>query len=256
MTEDKDMADTTAVQDTGEKKPLSRFLPLVVIGVVAVLGFVFLRDYLSFDALKENREALLAWRDDNYLIAALTYVGIYIVVVGFSLPGGLVMTLTGGFLFGLVAGTLLTLVGATAGATCIFLAARAGLGDSLRERAGPWMKKFESQFKENQLSFLFFLRLVPAMPFVIANVLPAFFGVSLFTYIWTTFLGIFPGTAVFTSVGTGLGEIFDSGGSIGDATSDPYVWGPLLALSILSLLPIIIKKVRGKPAVAGEDADV
>lgn len=252
-----EMAETTVTPNaSANDRGVTRFIPLLVIGAGALLGFIFLKDYLSFDTLRENREALLAWRDDNYLLAAVSYVLLYVLVVAFSLPGAAVMTLTGGFLFGLFAGTLLTVCGATLGATCIFVAAKTSLGDSLKERAGPWMKKFEEGFQENEISFLFFLRLVPAVPFFIANLLPAFFGVSLFTYAWTTFFGILPGTAVYTSVGTGLGEIFAQGGSITDAISDPWVWGPLLALSMLSLLPIIIKKVRGKPAIAGDDADV
>ena len=119
------------------------------------------------------------------------------------------------------------------------------------------MKKFEKGFQENEISFLFLLRLVPAIPFFIANLLPAFFGVSLFTYVWTTFLGILPGSAVYTSVGTGLGEVFAKGGDLSFSIfADPAIWGPLVGLMALAVLPIIIKKVRGKPAISGDDANV
>lgn len=257
MTKDDEMADTTASPPGGSSKSLTRFIPLVVIGLGAVLGYIFLGEHLSLDTLKENRESLIAWRDDNYLLAAVLYVVAYILVVAFSLPGAAAMTLTGGFLFGLVAGTLLTVVGATIGAACIFLAAKTSLGDSMKKHAGPWMAKFEKGFQENEISFLFLLRLVPAIPFFVANLLPAFFGVSLFTYIWTTFLGILPGSAVYTSIGTGLGEVFARGGDVSfDIVKDPAVWGPLFGLIVLALLPIIIKKVRGKPAIPGGDADV
>ncbi len=230
-----------------------RWLPLGIIAGGAALGTYFFGDYLSFEALRENREALLAWRDSNYLVAALTYMAIYIAVVAFSLPGAAVMTLTGGFLFGLVAGTLLTVTAATIGATCIFLAARTSLGATLKERAGPWMEKFERGFQENEISFLFLLRLVPVVPFFVANLLPAFFGVKLMTYIWTTFLGIAPGTAVYTSVGTGLGEILASGEELSlNVFADPMVWGPFVGLIALALLPMIVKAVRGKP-IAGEE---
>lgn len=235
-------------QDTQEKSAIWRFAPLAVIGIGAVLGYIFLGDYLSFDTLKENRETLLAWRDQNFVLAALTFMAIYIAVVAFSLPGATPMTLTGGFLFGLVTGTLLTITAATIGAACIFLAARTSLGASMKERAGPWMEKFEKGFQENQISFLFLLRLVPAVPFFIANLLPAFFGVKLITYVWTTFFGILPGSAVYTSVGTGLGELFDRGEELSlNVFADPMVWGPFVGLIALALLPIIIKAVRGKP---------
>lgn len=257
MTKDKDMADTTASLTTDQASRFKKFLPLIVIGAGALLGYIFLGDYLNFDTLKDNREALLAWRDDNYVLAAFLYVVAYILVVAFSLPGAAIMTLTGGFLFGLIAGTLLTVTGATIGAACIFLAAKTSLGDSMKKHAGPWMNKFEKGFQENEISFLFLLRLVPAIPFFIANLLPAFFGVSLVTYVWTTFLGILPGSAVYTSVGTGLGEVFARGEGLSfNIFADPSVWGPLVGLIFLAILPIIIKKVRGKPAIAGDDADV
>lgn len=254
MTEEKDMVDATVQRPETAEKSLTRFLPLVVLGAGAVIGFVFLREYLSFDTLKENREALLAWRDDNYVLAALAYVLGYVLIVAFSIPGAAFMTLTGGFLFGLIPGTLLTVFGATVGASCIFLAAKTSLGASLKKRAGPWMEKFEKGFQENEISFLFLLRLVPALPFFVANLLPAFFGVKLFTYVWTTFLGILPGTAVYTSIGTGLGEVFAKGEDLSlNVFSDPAVWGPFVGLTVLAILPIIIKKVRGKPAIAGDD---
>jgi len=258
MTKDRDMAETTASQiSSGQEKSLTRFLPLIALGGGAILGFIFLREYLSLDTLRDNREALLAWRDDNYLLAALVYVLAYVLVVAFSIPGAAFMTLTGGFLFGLVPGTLLTVVGATTGAACIFIAAKTSFGESLKERAGPWMEKFEKSFQENEISFLFLLRLVPALPFFVANLLPAFFGVSLFTYVWTTFLGILPGTAVYTSIGTGLGEVFAQGGDISlNIFAEPSVWGPFAALIALAIMPIVIKKIRGNSAAAKDEADV
>lgn len=257
MTEKKPMTDRTAEIPAQASKGWTRFLPLIALAVGAVLGYIFLGDYLSFDTLKENREALLAWRDDNYLLCVLAYMAVYVLVVAFSLPGGAVMTLTGGFLFGLISGTIYTVIGATIGATCIFLAAKTSLGATLKERAGPWMKKFEAGFKENEISFLFLIRLVPAIPFFVANLLPAFFGVKLFTYVWTTILGILPGSAVYTSVGTGLGEVFARGDDVSlNIFSDPAVWGPFLGLIALALLPIAIKAVRGKPALPEADENV
>ena len=232
-----------------------RWLPLGIIGLGAVVGTWMFGDYLSVDALRDNREALLAWRDSNYAVAVLTYMAVYIAVVAFSLPGALVMTLTGGFLFGLIPGTIYTVTAATIGATCIFIAARTSLGATLKERAGPWMEKFEKGFQENEISFLFLLRLVPAVPFFIANLLPAFFGVKLVTYLWTTFFGIAPGSAVYTSVGTGLGEVLASGEELSlDIFANPAVWGPFVGLIALALLPILIKAVRGKP-VPGAEGD-
>ncbi|MEL6680847.1 MAG: VTT domain-containing protein, partial [Pseudomonadota bacterium] len=167
---------TDSTDRTPPKFSIQRLLPLLAIVAVAVLGFVFLRDYLSFETLRDNREALIAWRDQNYVLAALVYAAIYVAVVAFSLPGALVMTLTGGFLFGLVGGVLLTVSSATIGAVAIFLAARMGLGESLSKRmdaSGGTIARLKAGLRENEVSVLFLMRLVPAIPFFAANLLPA-----------------------------------------------------------------------------------
>ncbi|MFT7493444.1 MAG: putative membrane protein YdjX (TVP38/TMEM64 family), partial [Alteromonas macleodii] len=84
--------------DTSQSSALMKRLPIIVITVVAVLGAYFLRDYLTFEALAENRESLIAFRDVNYLLTVLVFIAIYTVVVAFSLPGAIILTLAGGFL--------------------------------------------------------------------------------------------------------------------------------------------------------------
>ena len=153
-----------------------RYLPLAVIVVVAAIGAFTLRDYLSFDALRDNREALIAFRDNNYLLTALAFVAAYVVLVAFSLPGATVATLTGGFLFGLFPGVLYNVGGATLGAIVIFLAAQWGLGDRLKERmdaSDGVVRKIKAGIDDNQWSMLFFIRLVPVVPFFVANLVPA-----------------------------------------------------------------------------------
>ncbi len=232
------------------KSGLARYLPLIVILVVAIVGAFTLKDYLSFDALRDNREALIGFRDSNYLIAVLGFIAIYTAVVAFSLPGATIVTLTGGFLFGTVFGTVFNVTGATVGATLIFLAARYGFGEKLGaklESSDGAVKKIKDGIDENQWSMLFIIRLVPAVPFFIANLIPAFLEVPLHRYVISTFLGIIPGTLVFTSVGAGLGEVFAKGESpdLG-IIFEPHILLPILGLSALSLLPILIKAVTGK----------
>lgn len=241
------MVDQSVMSETPSKFSLKKFAPLIAAVGGAVALYIFGGDYLSFDALRENREALLAWRDANYVLAALAFVVAYCIATALSFPGGLALTLTGGFLFGTIFGAAFVVTGATLGAVAIFLIAKAGLGDTMRQRASGFLKKMEAGFRENEISFLLILRLVPAVPFFIANVAPAFLGASLFNYTWTTFLGIIPGTLVYASVGAGLGAVFAAG-------EDPnfglifewHILGPLLGLAALSALPIIIKKVRGQ----------
>ncbi|MEM6466461.1 MAG: TVP38/TMEM64 family protein [Pseudomonadota bacterium] len=205
---------------------------------------------MSFQALADNRETLLAWRDNNYLMVALLYALIYVAVVAFSLPGGLVMTLTGGFLFGAIVGASLTVFSATIGASAIFLAAKSGLGDALHAKlngasSGGILKRIENGLRENEVSYLLMMRLVPAIPFFVANLAPAFLGVKLRNYVLTTFFGIIPGTAVYAWVGSGLGEVFDRGETPNlGIIFEPQVLGPILGLAALSALPILLKSFR------------
>ncbi len=236
---------------TQDAKPgLMRNLPLIIILAVAVLGAFTLRDYLSFDALRDNREALIAFRDGHYLLTVLGFVIAYVVIVGFSLPGALIATLTGGFLFGTLAGSLFSVTGATLGATIIFLAARHGLGEKLKERMDASqgaINKIKKGLDENQWSMLFFIRLVPAVPFFVANLIPAFLAVPLYRFFVSTFLGIIPGSLVYSSVGAGLGEVFERGETPNfGLIFEPHILLPILGLSALSLLPVIVKAVTGK----------
>ena len=120
-----------------ETSPLRRWAPLALLALGAGAGWWFFGDALSFETLRDNREARGAWRDANFALAAGAYMLAYVLVVAFSLPGALIMTLTGGFLFGLVWGALFTLIGATIGATAIFLAAKTSLGESLKAKMVP-----------------------------------------------------------------------------------------------------------------------
>ncbi|MGB0438882.1 MAG: TVP38/TMEM64 family protein, partial [Paracoccaceae bacterium] len=168
-------------QSPPKTSSLVRLLPLGGIALAAIAGIVFLGDSLSFEALRDNREALLAFRDANYVLTLAVFMLAYIAIVAFSLPGASAATLTGGFLFATFPGALFNITAATIGAIGIFLAARWGLGARLAARmdqaSGP-MKALKSGIDKNQWETLFLMRLVPAVPFFIANLAPAFFGVS------------------------------------------------------------------------------
>jgi uncharacterized membrane protein YdjX (TVP38/TMEM64 family) len=243
-----------------DDRPAKRRLPLspqrlaliaLAVGAVGVAIWL-LRDTITFETLRENRETLLAWRDANYLLAAAGYMALYAAVIALSLPGGAVMTMTGGFLFGLVAGTAMTVVAATTGATLIFLAAKAGFGDALHRRMTEQgsegvLKRLEAGLRENAFNYLLMIRLVPAFPFWLINLAPAFLGIRLRTYVAATFLGIIPGTAVYTWIGAGLGEVFARGEEPDfGLIFDPVILGPILGLAALAVLPVVIRKLRGR----------
>ncbi len=241
-----DMSDMTQTPPNN----VQRYLPLVAIALVAIVGAVTLRDYLTFETLRDNREALLAFRDGHFVLTISVFAAAYVAIVAFSLPGASIATLTGGFLFGTLTGSMVNVMAATIGATAIFLAARWGLGARLGaklENSEGKVKQIKDGIDENQWSMLFLIRLVPAVPFFLANLIPAFLEVPLYRFVVSTFLGIIPGTVVYTSVGAGLGEVFARGESpdLG-IIFEPHIIGPILGLAALSALPIVIKALRGK----------
>ena len=242
---------TTMTEQT--QNPWIRRLPLIIIGVVAILGAIYLRDYLTFDALRDNREALLSFRDNNFVLTVAVFILAYVVIVAFSLPGATIATLTGGFLFATFPGALFNVTAATIGATAIFLAARWGFGEKLGARlegSEGVVKKIKDGIDENQWSMLFLIRLVPAIPFFMANLIPSFLEVPLRRFVISTFFGIMPGTIVYTSVGAGLGEVFERGETPNlGIIFEPAIFLPILGLCALATLPILIKALRGKKGI-------
>ena len=193
-------------------------------------------------------------------MALAGYVLIYTLVTALSLPGGLVLTIAGGFLFGWFYGGPASVVGATTGATLLFLAVRSSFGDSLASRAGPFVERLAAGFRGDAFNYLLFLRLVPAFPFFVINLVPALCGVSLRTYVLATFLGIIPGTTAFAFAGSGLDSVFAaqgapyeackaSGAKVCELAVDakslvtPELLVALVALGIVSLLPIVLKRL-------------
>jgi len=233
------------------KSALKRFVPVIII-VLALGAFFALGGpkYVSLESLKSNREALSGFVENNLLMSILGFVALYAVLTVISFPGASLLSIFGGFLFGTLIGGSAITVGATIGAVGIFLAARYALGDALTKKAGPYMKKFEEGLKENEISYLFILRLIPAFPFFIVNIVPALFDVKLRNYSLTTFFGIIPGCFVYASVGAGAGAILDKGGELqlGGLMTQPKVLLPVLGLIALSLMPIIYKKFFKKTA--------
>ncbi len=231
-----------------------RIMPLIIVAIVLVLFFAFdLAQYISFVALAEHRVSLLSRVDQHAVLAPLVYISLYIVVVAFSLPGGLVMTVTGGFLFGAIVGGMYAVISATLGATALFLIAKTSVGDYLLSKAGDMVHKMQKGFAEDALSYMFVLRLVPLFPFFIVNLVPAFLGVPLRTYVVATLFGIMPATFVYALAGSGLGSVLDQGQGVtmaGVLTTE--MMSALLGLALLAVIPVIYKRFVKRTIVKGE----
>ena len=221
-----------------------RWLPvaLLALGLAAVL-LLDLDRFLSFEMLRERRAWLTAEVAAHPARSAALFFLIYAAAIALSIPGGTVLTLAGGFLFGTVLGALLVIGAATLGACMVFLAARTAIGDLLKRRAGPFLARMERGFRENAFTYLLVLRLIPLFPFWLVNLVPAFFGMHLAGYALATLIGIAPATIVFASLGSGLGAVFDAGATPEvSLLLSPRLLLPLIALALLALAPVLYRR--------------
>lgn len=240
-----------------EKKPVSiwvRLWPIYLIVAVMVGAWqAGLFQYLSLETLREQQEALQGFVADNLLLAVAVFVGIYALATLFMLPGALWITIAGGLLFGLVGGSIATIIGATLGASLLFAAAKTSIGRALRERAGPFMKRMEAGFNENPFSYMFAMRLMPVVPFPVANIAPALLGAKYREFAITTALGIIPGVVAYTWIGTSLGASLDP-----EATQSLFgvvknFIPAFAALGVVALIPVAYKKIAGRKAAKLEE---
>ena len=216
---------------------------LAVMFAIAIGAFFYfdLAQYLSLQNLQGNRDRLLAYAEDHYVTAVLLFIGVYGVQTALSLPGAAALTLVGGFLFGSVVGTLYVNVAATAGATLAFLAARYLLQDWVERKFGDRLGPIQQGFARNAFSYLMTLRLIPAFPFFLVNLVSGLTRINVGTYIAATAIGILPGSFVYAYAGRQLGTI----NSLGEIASPPVLLAFTL-LGLLALFPIIYRKLKGR----------
>jgi len=246
---------------------LKRWMPLIGLAAITalVLGMGWHRQ-LTLENIALHRHTLKSFLAAHSVLAPLIYATVYAAVVALSLPGGLVLTLTGGLLFGCLIGGLLAVLAATTGATVVFLIARSSLGDTLTLKAGPWLAKLRTGFQKDALSYLLFLRLVPAFPFWLVNLAPALLGIPLRTYVIGTFIGILPGTFAFASAGAGLDSIIAAAeaehaacvAAKGEALCKLHINASSLVtkelllafvlLGLIALIPMVLKRWRARDA--------
>jgi uncharacterized membrane protein YdjX (TVP38/TMEM64 family) len=230
------MTTTSAAQ--APSNPMGKIVLLVLLGFgIGAFLYFDLSQFLSLDALKSNRDNLLAYTETNFGTAMGIFILAYIIQTGFSLPGGAIMTLAGGFLFGSVLGTVLVNIGATTGATLGFLSARYLLRDWVEQKFGDRLEPIQAGFAKNAFSYLMTLRLIPAFPFFLVNLVSGLTRINIGTYITATSLGIIPGSFVFAFAGRQLGTI----NSLGEIASPPVLLAFTL-LGLLALMPIAYRK--------------
>lgn len=222
-----------------DKKHLIWLIPVAVAAFFLFGG----PQLLSLDNIRAHRQALMDFTDRHYLLMLLACALVYSLSTALSLPGGTVLSLLLGLLFGRWVGTFVIVVSATVGATALFLLARYLLADwaEQRFRSNVRAQKLLDGFQADAFNYLLFLRLVPAFPFWLVNLAPAFTAVPLRVYVITTFIGIMPGSFVFANLGQSLGSI--------ESLDQLLSLQTLLALSLLGLLSLVPVWLKYKPKV-------
>lgn len=226
---------------------LKHILPLaLLLAGFALVWAIGLRQDLSWSSLARHQAELLGLVAAHPITAAATYILLYTAVAACSVPEAAVVTVAGGLLFGTVIGTALAVIGASAGAVILFLAARSAFAELLAARAAPFMARIRPGLERDGFLYLLAIRLVPVFPFWLINLAAAGCGMRLFPFAAATLIGIIPGTAVFAAVGAGLGDVLAEGRKP-DLTVvlSPHILLPLFGLAGLTLLPVAWRAWQG-----------
>ena len=202
---------------------------------------------MSLDSFRAHQIEIVKFIQSKYYLSVLIFIGLYVFSTALSIPGALILTMMGGYLFGALLGALFSLIGAIVGASILFIAARSAFGELLKPKIGSSIERMRNELTKNAFFYLLFLRLTPVFPFFVVNIAPAFLNISFSKYFLASFLGMIPGTAVYALMGSGLnktlvtGEGFDKIPNV----SLEFLAG-LVGLAVLSLVPIVIRRWKNK----------
>lgn len=209
------------------------------IAAIAVLRFSPLGNILTFENLKQHRDALVLFVRNQYGLSVALYIAAYILVTAFSLPGAVILTLAGGFLFRTAPATVYVDLGATVGAVLAFLSARYLLGDRLQQKYSAFLSAFNEEAEKNGARYLLTVRFIPVFPFFLVNFLSGLTKIPLATFIWTTSLGIIPGTVVFAFAGSRIGSL----NSLSEIVSGKAL-AAFAALALFTIFPVILDRIK------------
>ena len=213
---------------------------LLLAGIVVLVALFFLFDgqrYLSFEFLQAQRSALVALRDTSPWLSALAFAGLYIAVTALSLPGALILTLAAGAIFGLAVGVVVASFASSIGATLAFLLARHLFRNVVQARFANALEPINRGVTEDGAFYLFALRLVPAFPYFVINVVMALTPMRLWTFFWVTQVGMLAATVVFVNAGREIGALQSLSGILSPTL--------LLSFALLGIFPLVARKALG-----------
>jgi len=222
---------------------IKKYLPLALLIAVMITASM----YIDKQTILNYKDSIILYSNENMMLTSIGYLILYFVCVALSLPIATILTLLAGIIFGPMLGTGIVVVGATLGALVIFLIVKNAAGDEgilAKYKNSKSLLTLQRNIKEDAVSYMLFARLVPIFPFVLVNVAPATVGVKTSTYLWTTLIGIIPGSFVYTYLGYQSGKLEN----ISDLVSIEMI-SAMILLGVFSLLPIFIKKIKNAKGV-------
>ncbi|WP_296717205.1 FAD-dependent oxidoreductase [Erythrobacter sp.] len=217
---------------------MKKIIILAALAAIIAAYFVFdLGQYLTLSGVKDLVVQWEAFYAENPVAVLAGFFAVYVAVTAASLPGAAIMTLAAGALFGLVTGTILVSFASTAGATLAFLSSRYVLRDTIEARFGERLKAINAGLERDGAFYLFSLRMIPAFPFFVVNLVMGLTRIRIWTYVWVSQVGMLLGTAVYVNAGTQLAQI--------DSLSGIVSPGVLASFALLGIAPWLAKLVIG-----------
>ena len=231
-------------------KKIKLFIGLFYISIVSLfLYFLFskfsFQEITSYEFIKNNRDYFVELRQSNLFFLALIFilfVIIWVFAAGFGSPVGLLA----GFIFGKWLGLIFLIFGMSVGATALYLFANYFLKEIIRDKFLNRFKKLEDKFKSSEFFYLLIYRFVGGIPFALSNVLPCIFDVKVSNFFWATLIGTIPQLFLMVSIGSGLEKIIDQNleaPSILQLITSPDIYVPIIALMILLIITIFVRKI-------------
>ena len=232
-----------------KSKKLKIFVGLFYLILLASFLIIFLSKYsfeevASYKFIQQNREYFFQLKEANLILVFLVFfilTIIWIFFAGFGSP----VALLGGFFFGKFLGTFVVALGLTFGATFLYIFGNYFLKDFIKEKFLFKYQNLESKFKKHEFNYFLLYRFIGGIPFVIANLIPVLFNISIKNYFVGTFFGIITQIFLIASLGSGLDKIFQQNEtvpSITDLIFSPEIYIPILGFIIIVLITIIIRK--------------
>ena len=213
---------------------------LLIAILAAVVWGIFhfdLQSYLNLETLKAQQENIDGFYRENALLVIAAFLGIYITVTALSIPGAAIMTLAAGAIFGVVAGTIIVSFASTIGATLAFLTSRYLLRDWVEDKFGSRLKKINEGVEKDGAFYLITMRLVPAFPFFMINLLMGLTKMKVWIYFIASQIGMLAGTIVYVNAGTQLSQI--------SSVSEVFSLSVLGSFLLLAIFPWIAKAIIG-----------